>query len=107
LYYRLKEVDQDGLYKYSGTVLLRMGTDNASCKLFPNPGKGLYTIQLGEMPAAPVSLKVFNSVGQAVANDKFTTQTYQLSLQAQGAGIYYMKLTYADGSMKEFTLIKN
>ena len=106
LYYRLKEIDQDGHYKYSGTVLLKIAADAAVSRLFPNPGKDVYTIQLSEVPVAPVSLKVYNSAGQTVATDKFKTNNYQLTLQGKAAGIYYLQLTFADGTIKPFTLIK-
>jgi hypothetical protein len=106
LYYRLKEVDQDGHYKYSGIALLRIAADAAVSRLFPNPGKGIYTIQLSEVPAAPVSLKVYNTVGQVVASDKFSTKIYQLNLGEQASGIYYLQLNYAKGNTKQITIVK-
>ncbi len=106
LYYRLKEVDQDGHYKYSGIVLLRIAADAAVSRLYPNPGNGAYTIQLNEVPTAAVSLNVYNNVGQVVATDKFNTKNYQLNLGKQAKGIYYLQLTYADGTTKQFTLVK-
>lgn len=106
LYYRLKEVDQDGHYKYSGIALLRIAADAAVNRLFPNPGKGMYTIQLSEVPAVPVSLKVYNTVGQIVASDKFSTKNYQLNLGEQASGIYYLQLNYANGNTKQFTIVK-
>jgi GEVED domain/Secretion system C-terminal sorting domain/Domain of unknown function (DUF5050) len=106
LYYRLKEVDLDGRYKYSDIVLLRIAADAVVSRLFPNPGKGIYTIQLNEQPSAPVLLKVYNTAGQAVTVDKFSTKNYQLNFGAQAPGIYYLQLTFTDGTTKQFTLVK-
>ncbi|MGG9962833.1 GEVED domain-containing protein [Ferruginibacter sp. SUN106] len=106
LYYRLKEVDQDGHYKYSATVLLRIAADITVSRLYPNPGNGVYTIQLNEVPAAMVSLKVYNKIGQLVTIGEFNTKKYQLNLGGQASGIYYLQLTYTDGTSKQFTVVK-
>lgn len=106
LYYRLKEVDQDGRFNYSNTVLLRVAADVTINKLYPNPGNGVYTIQLNEAPATAVSLTVHNNAGQLITFDKFNTKNYQLNLAKQASGVYYLQLTFADGTSKQFTLVK-
>jgi hypothetical protein len=106
LYYRLKEVDLNGHYKYSNIVVLKIPADAVVSKLFPNPSKDMYTIQLSTAPTATVAVRVTNSMGQLVATEKFNTKNYQLNLHGHAAGVYYLQLTFGDGSTKQFTLIK-
>lgn len=106
LYYRLKEVDLNGQYKYSNIVVLKVPADAIVSKLFPNPGKHMYTIQLSKAPTATVAVTVTNSMGQLVVTEKFNTKNYLLNLHGQAAGVYYLQLTFADGSKKQLTLIK-
>lgn len=106
LYYRLKEVDLDGHYKYSNIVVLKMTPDATVSRLFPNPGKDFYIVQLNKAPTAPVAITVINSSGQLVTADKFSTSNYKLNLKGQATGIYYLQLTFADGTKKQFKIVK-
>jgi hypothetical protein len=50
LYYRLKQVDNDGTYEYSQTAVINLNThNNLQVALFPNPNNGSFTIRLEGM----------------------------------------------------------
>lgn len=69
-YYRLKQVDKDGQYRYSETRTIRF--DNASLvTINPNPVKNILHINFPEnWISREVSINLFNSSGQLVFSKK-------------------------------------
>ena len=104
-YYRLKQVDLDGQFKYSQIVVLNR-KDISIAKVWPNPGKGNFVVDLGTLPSAPVTINVYSGNGSLVASSKFGTQQYNLDLEKQAAGVYNVELIYSSGAKKQLTLIK-
>lgn len=96
-YYRLKQIDHDGHFTYSGTIKLENVITNLTWKVSPNPvvTDGWMQLQLPE--EATVSVKVISSNGITISKiDKGTLQagTYSIPLQmhAAASGIYVVKL---------------
>ncbi|MBG8555033.1 T9SS type A sorting domain-containing protein [Hymenobacter guriensis] len=89
LYYRLKQVDQDGTFTYSPvrSVLL---TAKSSLTLFPNPAKGTTTLT-GSVPGTTV--RVFDTLGrQVLATTADATGAATLTLPPRLApGVYVVR----------------
>jgi hypothetical protein len=64
LYYRLRQVDQDGTAHYSPVCAVRPGT-SADLRLYPNPAPGGAATLLGAAPGTVVT--VLDALGRAVA----------------------------------------
>jgi len=105
VYYRLKQVFNNGRFAYSQTVVLKLNA-NIITKVSPNPGNGRYNIQLSALPQQPVHVSVYSATGALISRDKFKAQVYKLDISRQAAGVYYAELNYPDGSREKITLIK-
>ena len=88
-YYRLKQIDLGGQFEYSKVISIRQEGKNG-ISVFPNPGKGLFTIK-GLTNLETEQLVVTNSIGQTVAVT--ILQNGQLDLSAYPSGVYYLRVT--------------
>ncbi len=99
LSYRLKQIDIDGNYKYSNIVnVVNSVPDNfALYQNYPNPFNPSTIIKYQIPKEDFVSLKVYNSLGQVVANPVngiVNAGVHQLNFNASNlsSGIYYYVL---------------
>jgi hypothetical protein len=65
LYYRLRQVDQDGTAHYSPVRAVALAAASTGLSLYPNPAQGGAATLLGAAPGTVVT--VFDAVGRAVA----------------------------------------
>lgn len=79
---------------------------------YPNPFNPTTTIEYALPKAGQVSLKIYNVIGQEIASlvDGFQSAgSYSLSYDASGtpSGVYFYKLTHAEGSLtRKMLLVK-
>ena len=100
LYYRLKQVDFNGAYKYSKIVEVKYGIP-AKFNLaqnYPNPFNPSTSIKFELPEASFVNLTIYNVLGAEVAtlvNEKFEPGTYTKNFNASklSSGIYFYRLT--------------
>jgi len=59
--------------------------------VFPDPSNGLFNLHMAQ--TLPVSLKVFNVLGQCVHQQKGTGSAFQIDLQSQADGMYFLQVT--------------
>ncbi len=109
-YYRLKMVDNDGKYNYSGILTIR--TDVKGFRVFatPNPFKDHVVITIESTTDEMVQLRMFNSDGKLVwRKTSFvsagTNAQYFNELQSLPKGIYFIKLN-KQHTVAEFKLAK-
>ena len=89
-YYRLKQVDFDGQFEYSKSIVIRQNSKD-KVSVFPNPSNGIFTISgLSDEEEEPITL--MNSVGQIIA--VAVQPNGQLDLSAYPSGIYYIDILY-------------
>ena len=69
-YYRLKQIDFDGTYQYLKSVEVDMGlpTNYSLDQNYPNPFNPSTTIRFALPTDAKVNIKLYNTLGQEVAN---------------------------------------
>lgn len=70
VYYRLKQTDFDGKFKYSTTRAVNVNQTTAEVVIYPNPTTSTITIQASEQELQ--SIKIYNILGQDVS--KLTKQ---------------------------------
>ncbi|MDP1994470.1 MAG: T9SS type A sorting domain-containing protein, partial [Ignavibacteria bacterium] len=97
--YRLKQIDNDGQYKYSKEVEVDLGkpTTFALNQNYPNPFNPSTSIQYSVVGSQYVSLKVFNVLGKEVAllvNEKQEPGTYTVDFTSANlsGGAYFYRL---------------
>jgi hypothetical protein len=92
-YYRLTQVDFDGKSSISEVVEVEAITDLNNIRIFPNPiGKQL-SIVLLEEAESPLTVTIYNTVGQEVLAAKvITDKTLTLDVSSLPKGSYFIKI---------------
>jgi hypothetical protein len=114
--YRLKQIDNNGAFKYSAEVEIVVGAAPKVFELsqnFPNPFNPATNIQFTVPADGRATLKIFNTLGQEVAtlfNGDATAGTYhqvQFNGSNLASGIYFSRLEFG-GKMqvKKMLLLK-
>jgi hypothetical protein len=102
LYYRLKQVDKDGKYKYSDIVsvtIRSLAYTSDAVSVFPNPASSYVTVQ------APASLnasqiKVIDLSGRVIRIIEVNKGDTQVKINLSGTNTGLYKLLWLDGSGK-------
>ena len=88
-YYRLKQVDKTGEFKYAPVVSVEF-KDNSYVNVFPNPAHSRIMIKASE-DYINASLKVINTLGvEVVANESLESFNGLVDLSHLANGIYYV-----------------
>ena len=111
--YRLKQIDNDGAFKYSSIVTVNSLPTRFSLEQnYPNPFNPSTTIKF-ELPSdSKVKLEIYNTVGQKVAtlvNKEMTAGYHQVEFYASNlaSGIYFYRMqTNRFVSIRKLLLLK-
>lgn len=108
-FYRLKQIDLDGRYKYSNVVEVDLSVPDAFnlSQNYPNPFNPSTIINFGLPVKSDISLSVYNSVGELVkimANGTYEAGNYDLTFNASEltSGIYFYVLKAKGANGNEF-----
>lgn len=113
--YRLKQIDNDGAYKYSDIIEVNISTTPADFELsqnFPNPFNPSTTIKFSIPSNQYVTLKVYDLLGKEVVtlfDENLNAGTYQKEFNANhlASGMYLYKLQSGQfTSTKKLLLLK-
>ncbi|MGY2132025.1 T9SS type A sorting domain-containing protein [Hymenobacter sp. HD11105] len=91
-YYRLRQIDFDGMVAYSNIVAVKSG---AGDELFPNPAQRQLTFQLSYNGLA--TYRIVSATGQALRQGQTTTAATTLDISTLPAGLYYLEIERAQG----------
>jgi hypothetical protein len=103
MYYRLKQVDNDGNSRYSSVVTLNLQKDAAIMTVFPNPVKDQFRLTL-PLRIQEAVLTVYTNSG-AVIHRQAVTNTQSINCAAWKSGVYYLTVQTKE-HMFTTTLIK-
>ncbi|MBL0340731.1 MAG: T9SS type A sorting domain-containing protein [Bacteroidetes bacterium] len=101
-YYRLKQVDYNGMSKYSGTILLKrfITKEELVSFIFPNPFTDVVNITFNKQIKDPISVELFDLSGKKVYSQKHLSQGVHISVDFSkttiGSGTYLMKVFVGD-----------
>lgn len=95
-YYRLKQVDYDGISTYSPIrKILFDGVDN-EISIYPNPTKGNVTLSITSQQEDQYTLKIIDVSGRIIQQQSLSiykgTNYFNIDLSSLVAGSYYLKL---------------
>jgi RHS repeat-associated protein len=93
MYYRLKQIDKDGNYTYSHTILLTYKQNNTGNSIvYPNPTPDLITILVGDNALIGSTAILYDINGRVLQNIKITNGSQQVNLSSFVNGTYIIKL---------------
>lgn len=93
--YRLKQVDWDGRFVYSNTVILRMLQDQSLLSIFPNPTTQTLHLQLnGALDGSLLDLEMTNGAGQTIAKKQLKKNNSIIDIDVRNlpAGVYHLQV---------------
>jgi Secretion system C-terminal sorting domain len=98
IYYRLKQLDNDGQFSYSKTIALQPNS-KGSFQVFPNPTSGDVVIRSSFEGDRTVSVELIDLLGRTVWQQKQVNMSavkpFVQNLSALNTGIYHLRI--ADG----------
>ncbi|GGN12233.1 hypothetical protein GCM10010967_55300 [Dyadobacter beijingensis] len=107
-YYRLKMVDSDGSVAYSSIRSVAFVQD-PQWQVFPNPSKGIFRIDTGNMLNGPVQVKVFDLNGKLCKKLEFKQMTNGLEVDLSSPdlalGLYLIKVSSKERE-QQFKVVK-
>jgi len=111
--YRLRQIDMDGVSKYSNEVEVNIAAPNEYSlgQNFPNPFNPSTTIDFSLMSDARVTLKLYNALGQEVKtllSDNYAMGTCKIDFNASGlnSGVYFYTIEASGVDGSKFTATK-
>ena len=90
-------------YNLDGTTPTQRIDNQLFANVFPNPTKGLLTIETNDN----FDLKVMNYLGQIIKTEHHAPPQYLLDLSAFSSGIYFLELTKTSGERRILKVFKN
>jgi len=105
-FYRVRNVDLDGNYKYTTIIRVNMGK-TIVLKAYPQPALSDLTIEHSEV-AAQGSISIVNSNGQVVKRVAVNTDVNQtiISLAGLNSGIYVVRFDNGKGQVETLKVVK-
>jgi len=109
-YYRLKMVDQDGQYTYSGIITIRTDATGIQISATPNPFADHMVVTIQSKTDETANLRVINSDGKLVWRKTMyvnagTNVQYLNDLQSLPKGMYVIKIIKGN-TTAEFKMVK-
>jgi hypothetical protein len=95
VYYRLKQKDTDGHYKYSQVIRLSLEGKN-TVALYPNPANSKVALSISLTAADNLQLRIVDNIGRVVQQQQASLSTgttiMNLDVNSLASGIYYLEL---------------
>ncbi len=99
LYYRLKQVDNDGAFVYSKTISVVKKGEKTPYVVYPNPAKTTLTID-GLTPVKTV--RIYNTQGMLLK----TISDSKINVSDFAAGLYFLNIENTEGGISQIKFIK-
>lgn len=94
-YYRLKQTDFDGNFKYSDIIAAENCIENVSeLTIYPNPNIGIFTVESSENK---YELSITNVLGEKLFSRKNQSEKSNIDLSNQPNGFYLLQIKSGNG----------
>jgi len=101
-YYRLKQVDIDGMFTYSSIVLVKIAADKKPViVVYPNPFTTSVNISVAQNLPGNWQVNIYSTTGQLMLHKTFTGSQNQATLNVakMAAGVYRVVVTGSKGEI--------
>jgi Secretion system C-terminal sorting domain len=101
--YRIRQVDMDGQFSFSGIVMIKELSGYKDISIFPNPSRSLIQITVpGNVQFS--SIKIFDATGRLVINA--ARSNGQVDIRSLKNGVYHLQAENNDGLQYKTSFIK-
>ena len=113
VYYKLKVINTDGSYQWSGILKLQLDEkvrSSEKVEIFPNPFTNDLFLEFETLPEKEFTLYVLDANGNnmLIANNPiFSQNLYKIDVSNLPKGIYFVYLNFVDGTKISNKIIKN
>ena len=94
-YYRLKQLDYDGQFSYSKTVVVEI-KDDVEIRVYPNPIANNQLLNISGAWSGSAEFAMYNAAGLLVKRKKISTQA-EIDLSGLAAGNYFYVIDFGYG----------
>ncbi|TXC76051.1 choice-of-anchor tandem repeat GloVer-containing protein [Luteibaculum oceani] len=101
--------DTSDCYSYTTTSITQFNKLDTDISVYPNPGNGLYTVEITANQSTNLSFNVFNAAGKLVwsENPKRTSQGFVIDIQNFADGVYFLQIMDGELPLNHIQLIKH
>ncbi|MCY7292091.1 MAG: T9SS type A sorting domain-containing protein, partial [Ferruginibacter sp.] len=93
MYYRIKQIDLNGSFKYSNIVRLNYNIkEKINSIVYPNPTPGMITVTVGENSLIGTIAVVMDVNGRVIQQIKIAAQSQSINLNNFSNGTYFIRL---------------
>lgn len=106
-YYRLKQVDFDGSFSYSNTIVLNNNLNlEAGISIYPNPATNTFTVAIPHL--IDPNIRIFNAIGQELHLQISNTNKHEIKFDSQqlAAGVYWIQISHKDIQTTKKLIVK-
>lgn len=100
VYYRLKQVDIDGMFTYSDVVAVNCLKNNKELVIYPNPVHSSFSLTFFENDKGPVWISIVDYTGRPVRKENLIASkgynTLQIPVEDLSSGVYYLEVHYGE-----------
>lgn len=97
-YYRLRQIDLDGQFEYSGIVSVDVGGADNGIRLYPNPASGSVTLAFETAYFGAAVFYLYNAIGQPLKTEHLSLEpgAFRTGIELDGlpAGVYLVEVRY-------------
>ncbi len=102
-YYRLKQVDYDGEFVYSETIIINCNSEITNICLYPNPASGYLSFSFKTPHKSRLGIVMVNSLGQQVWQSSYDIDNgdsiINTDVSSLSDGMYLVKVVTIDGDV--------
>ncbi len=90
-YYRIRQTDKDGRYTFSKTLIMK-GQAAGNVTVYPNPSKGMVTINITERSLMNTTARLYDIQGKELQQVRIVQSVTSLNLGNYKPGTYMLRL---------------
>jgi hypothetical protein len=107
LYYRIKQVDQNGQNIYSKIVMIKKGVSANNYIIYPNPSKNIINISSNEIVGGEAKIDMSNLLGEHIGFYKMHSKHFEINTSILANGTYILKITDKQSSHIRKVVVKH
>lgn len=91
---------------YTPTSINAFEGKNENIQLFPNPGNGIFVLQLNNFPSDKTQFEIYDSCGKILLQQNTTDQQTKIDLSELAVGIYFLRVRDENGFVLTNKILK-